>query len=300
MLRFLTFSFRRLISPRMSSREPLCTPLSRATNRPSAVSTAMPTSMPLCTMRMFCSSSYQALRPGSAFAPAARARSRRKVTSSPARQAWMSASSIRVVGTTRFCDSLIVRAIVRRVPRSGSHSPLAAAAGCGLEGAGEAGFCSRSGSVGNSGSGLLADGCSRRGCAVPSSAALRTSDAVTTPSAPLGLTCERSTLSLRARARTAGVTLTPPTVEVRSLSTSPPACILPTTVPESSRSSLLPASPLSSPADASGAESAGWSSSAAASVAGGSSWVDASLPASPATSNSASGAPVLITSPGPP
>jgi hypothetical protein len=73
------------------------------------------------------SSSYQAFRPGSAWAPAHSERSRRTVMSSLGRQAWMSASSMIVVGTTRACDSLMTRAMVRRVPRIGSQSPLGSA-----------------------------------------------------------------------------------------------------------------------------------------------------------------------------
>src|SRR5690625_4527272 len=128
----------------------------------------------------------------------------------------------------------------------------------------------------------------------PSSAARRTSAAVTTLSAPLGSTWLRSTFILRARARTAGVTLTPPTVLVRSRRIPPPACIVPTTVPESSRSSLSGSGAAASAAISSlpaacsvgaGCSSAGWGASSAACF----SW--------PSSSNSTSGAPVSITSP---
>jgi len=76
--------------------------------------------------------------------------------------------------------------------------------------------------------------------AEPSAAARLTSSIVATPSRPVARTRARSTPSLRASARTAGIALTPPTATALSLRTASELCIAPTTVPASSR---LPEAP---------------------------------------------------------
>src|SRR5690606_14731617 len=285
------------------------------------------------------SPSNQALSAGTAAAAAQIARTRRTVTSLPGCQAWMSASSTRVVGTTLLCASAMTRAMFRRTPRSCSGWPLALTEGGRVRigrplaesavrcaalrvlpprpspagGEGAAGDWRKSAAPFPARGGGL--GC-WPAAAVPSAAARFTSAIVTTPSAPVPVTRLRSTRSLRASARTAGIALTPPTESRRSLCTASEDCIAPTTVPLSARSP--PASDLRSGGGTPASSIAPPSLEATTRSSGAGSCVPTPLPAGRApwwwpvswpsarcgiegsTSNSASIAPVAMTSPGPP
>ena len=113
--------------------------------------------------------SNQAFSAGSALQPAAIARIRRSISSRLlSHQAERSASSLTVTGATSAWACAMLRAIVRRTPRRTSSGPS-----------------------------------SRKIRATRS-----TSRTVTVSFGPLGVTIARSTSSLRASARTAGVALT--------------------------------------------------------------------------------------------
>ena len=112
--------------------------------------------------------SYQALSSGTAVQPATTARTSRIVVSVPGAQASMSASSDTVAGTISACERVMLTAIARRTPASGSAGPAS----------------------------------------VNARAARSTSALVTAPPGPLAATIFRSTPSRVAKARTAGVALT--------------------------------------------------------------------------------------------
>src|SRR5690606_30250590 len=170
------------------------------------------------------SPSNQALSAGTAAAAAQIARTRRTVTSLPGCQAWMSASSTRVVGTTLLCASAMTRAMFRRTPRSCSGWPLALTEGgrvrIGRPLAESAVRCAalrvlppRPSPAGGEGAAgdwrkSAAPFPARGGglgwwpaAAAPSAAAHFTSAIVTTPPAPHPVTPPRSTRRLRASAR---------------------------------------------------------------------------------------------------
>ncbi|MCY1297551.1 hypothetical protein D9M70_469940 [compost metagenome] len=198
---------------RRSAASRLPTSRSTGTNSPSGRSAAMPTSIFLSTWRRPVWPSYQAFRPGSARQPATSARTRRMVTSAPACQAWISASSITVAAATSFCARAMFCAIARRTPRSSSGAPSSASV----------------------------------------AATRSTSAAVTVPSGPDAVAIARSTPRRRASARTAGVALTRAAMPAAgaaapggaaSLATRVPTCTEPTTVPASA-SSPAPSKPTS-------------------------------------------------------
>ena len=147
--------------------------------------------------------------------------------------------------------------------------------------------------------------------ALPSAAARLTSAMVTVPSGPVPRTRARSTLSLRACARTAGTARTPPTATACSVCTASEDCIAPTTVPLSARAP--PAAPFGAGSPASSI--APPSSEATTLSSGAGSWLPAPCPPpwwwpvswpsarcgiEGSTSNSASILPVITTSPAAP
>src|SRR4249919_110255 len=270
---------------------------SAGTNRPSSVSTAMPTSTCGCRVRVRLSPSNQALSAGTVLQAVTIARTRRAVMSCLPIQACRSASSTSVVGTTLLCASAITRAMLRRTPLSCSGWPLAVTpGGCvriGLPDC-ESVLREAGAAAGAAGAGAaMRAGAAAPTLALPSAAARLTSSMVTTPSAPVARTRAMSTPSLRACARTAGIALTPPTATALSLRTASELCIAPTTVPLSSRAASVFASGAAGFAGAAGAWSPPpwwWPVS----------WPSARCGNEASSSNSASILPVTITSPGPP
>src|SRR5690606_6789012 len=298
---------------------------SAGTNRPSSVSTAMPTSTCGCSVRESDCPSNQALSAGTALHAATIARIRRAVMSCLPIHACRSASSTSVVGTTCACASAMTRAMFRRTPLSCSGWPVAATPGgwvrMGLPEAETGPLCPPD--VGAamaasfwSGAPPVPAACPEELAAVaaptgadPSAAACFTSAMVTVPSGPVARTRVMSTLSLRAIARTAGIAWTPPTATAASACTFAGLCIAPPTVPAASRASPLgagaPSSEIAPPSSEATTLSSGAGSSLPTLCPPPPWWWPVSWPSARcgrfgSTSNSASMVPVTITSPGPP
>src|SRR5690606_19501651 len=253
---------------------------------------------------------------GTAFAATQIARTRRAVTSLPGVHAWMSASSLSVVATTCAWAAAMTRAMLRRTPLSCSGWPLALTVGGWVRmGRPEAESAVRSPAAraaAGAGAGAAGAGAAARVApagALPSAAARFTSAMVTVPSGPVPRTRVMSTFSLRACARTAGMARTPPTATACSVWTASEVCMAPTTVPLSARS------PAGLGAGAPSSSIAPPSSEATTRSSGAGSWLPTPWPPPwwwpvswpsarcgrlGSISNSASIAPVMITSPGPP